>query len=329
MTDVGERNIVIYYICTGFSILIIFVTAFLILIYSKTKALHSYPCYFNIILSSVISIDNILRIIPFYDNDIESHSQTKPNKSFGCIFQGFTLALFDKFMLTTMTMYSTISFLGIVTFNFYKKNEKKIFISLTIISFVIPLVMAIVAIQNGVGVYDDVCYVKYTKDEDDDDQEEKDIERNIKLLKIIPDLIVTSILFLINLYFILHLLIHICRLISKCKEKDEIQKMINYYFHFWKFLANLILTIITFIMVILIIIGKFLSSDETISLCYIILSLFIVLFYTLNYRVLKEGKNILCCIKEDRIDDNDENIDDEIEIGNIKNDNLIGNTPDI
>jgi len=66
--NIGTRNIPIYYICTGFSILIIFVTAFLILVYWKTKALHSYPCYFNIILSLVIEIDNILRIIPFYDN---------------------------------------------------------------------------------------------------------------------------------------------------------------------------------------------------------------------------------------------------------------------
>ena len=329
MDNVGGRNIAIYYICTGFSILIIIVTAFLILVYSKTKALHSYPCYFNIILSLVISIDNILRIIPFYDNKIRSPSLTKPNDSFGCFFQGFALALFDKFMLTSMTMYSTISFLGIVTLNFYKKNEKKIFIILTTISFVIPLVMAIVAIQNGVGVYDDVCYVKYTKDKEDDDKGENDIERKIKLYKTIPDLIVTSILFLINLYFILHLLIHICKIISKCKENNEIQKMTNYYFHFWKFFTNLILTIITFIMVILIITGKFLSSNEAISLCYVILSLFIVLFYTLNYRVLKEGKKILCCIKEVSTDENDENNDDAIEISNISNKNLIGSALDL
>jgi hypothetical protein len=232
-------------------------------------------------------------------------------------------------MLTAMTMYSTISFLGIVTRNFYRKNEKKIFIILTIISFLIPLVMAIVAIQNGVGIYDDVCYVKYTKDKEDDVKGENHIERKINLYKTIPDFIVTSILFLINLYFILHLLIHICKLISKCKEKNEIQKTTNYYFHFWKFIANLILTIITFIMVILIIIGKFLSSDEAISLCYVILSLFIVLFYTLNYRVLKEGKNILCCIKEVSTDENDENNDEEIEIGNISNNNLIGDTLDL
>ena len=327
MGDIGKRDSVIYYICSGFSFLIVFVTAFLILIYSKTKALHSYPCYFNIILSSVISIDNILRIIPFYDKDKESSSGVEPKDSFGCKFQGFSLALFDKYMLTTMTMYSTISFLGIVTHNFYKKREKIIFILLTIISFVIPLVMAIAAIQNGVGIYDDVCYVKYTTD----DNEEKDPERKdkIKLFKTIPDLIVTSILFLINLYFILHLLFHICKLISKCKERDEIQKMTNYYFHFWKFFANLILTIITFITVILIITGNFLNSDEAISLCYVILSLFIVLFYTLNYRVLKEGKKILCCKKEDSSDDNDESIDEGIEIGNVRNENLIESTPDI
>ena len=313
--EAGKRNSLVYYICSGFSILIIFVTAFLIIVYSKTKSLHSYPCYFNIILSLVISLDNILRIIPFYDKE------SPPNQSIGCNFQGFALALFDKFMLTTMTMYSTISFLGIVTMNFYKKNEKIIFISLSIISFVIPLIMAIVAIQNGVSIYDDVCYVKYTKDKED----KEEVENKIKLRKTIPDLLVTSILFLINVYFILHLLTHICKLINECKAKEEIQKMTNYYFHFWKFIANLILTIITFVMVILIITGSFLSSDETISLCYVILSLFIVLFYTLNFRVLREGKKIFCFKKEINLVDNDEN-NDEIEISNFSEEQLIEDT---
>ena len=70
---------------------------------------------------------------------------------------------------------------------------------------------------------------------------------------------------------------------------------------------------------------KIFISDEAISLCYVILSLFIVLFYTLNLRVLKEGKNILCCRNEESTEDNgrDEDENEEIEIGYMNEKKLI------
>jgi len=102
--------------------------------------------------------------------------------------------------------------------------------------------------------------------------------------------------------------------------------MKNYYFHFWKFFISLILNIITFTMVIFIKLDKIFISDEAISLCYVILSLFIVLFYTLNLRVLKEGKNILCCRNEESTGDNggdeDDDEDEEIEIGYMSKEKL-------
>ena len=309
---IGTRNNLIYYICTGFSILIIFITAFLIIVYSKTKALHSYPCYFNIILCLVIEIDNILRIIPFYDNPNNYDENdiirlVKIGDSYGCFFQGYALAFFDRIMLTTMTMYSAISFLGLVIFDFYKKYEKKIFIFLIIISFLIPLIMIIAFIQNIVEQNDDVCQMTFYKDKNE-----------LNIIKFIFDLVFTCILFFINLYSLLHLLIYICKLINKYKEKNQIQRVENFYFHFWKFVANLILTIITFTFVIIIKLDKIDWSDETLSLIYIILSLFIVLFYTLNLRVLKEGKNILCCRNEETPEDNNNEEDEEIEISNFK-----------
>ena len=311
---IGTRNNIIYYICTGFSILIIFITAFLIIVYSKTKALHSYPCYFNIILCLVIEIDNILRIIPFYDNpnnydEKDTIRLVKIGDSYGCFFQGYALAFFDRIMLTTMTMYSAISFLGLVTFDFYKKYEKKIFIFLIIISFLIPLIMIIAFIQNIVEQNDDVCEMTFYEENEE-----------LIIIKFIFDLVFTCILFFINLYSLLHLLIYICKLINKYKEKNQIQRVENFYFHFWKFVANLILTIITFTFVIIIKLDleEIKWSDETLSLIYVILSLFIVLFYTLNLRVLKEGKNILCCRNEETSEDNNNEEDEEIEISNLK-----------
>ena len=146
------------------SIIVIF-TIFLIIIYAKTKELHSYPCYFNILLSSVISIDNVLRLIPTFE---DKNKDIDPNDKLACRFQGFNLALFDKFMLTTMTIYSIISFLGLVKYQFYKNNEKLLFIILIIIGFLISLFLAILFMLNGVTNYDDVCYVKAEKDDQGD-----------------------------------------------------------------------------------------------------------------------------------------------------------------
>ena len=87
--------------------------------------------------------------------------------------------------------------------------------------------------------------------------------------------------------------------------------------------------IITFTTVILIIIDKFLESNILKSLCYVVCSLFIVIIFTINSRILKEGKNILLCKKENKRNDlleenEDEEEDDNegIEFGNAKSDYL-------
>ena len=195
-------------ICYFFNTIITLITICLIFIYIKSKVLHSYPCYFNILLASVISLDNVLRLIPFYNRN----NNNSPNDSGGCKFQGFTLAFLDKFMLTTMTIYSIISFLGLVKFNFYKKYEKWIFIILIIIGFLISLIMAILFILNGVTSYDDVCYVR--------DQSE-DNEPDIKINKVVTDTTITFILFFINIYCIIRLLFYIHKIIRESEINIE------------------------------------------------------------------------------------------------------------
>jgi len=270
---------IVYPICFGFNILIVLVTTCLIIIYVKVKDLHSYPCYFNILLSVVISINNIARLINPGEN----------SDNIGCKIQGFILALFDKLMLTTMTIYSIVTYLGIVNLEFYKENEKRIFIISTILSILISLIIAILFLLNGVVIYDDVCYVRSSIDE---------TVRNLKVNKILIDIIVNSILLVINFYCILHLLIYVFRIMIESKKKNDQIRLKNYCFFFFKYLIIFILNNITFIMVILIIADKFFEEDELTSLFYIILSFFIVLFYTVNMRVLNEGKNIICCKKE-------------------------------
>ena len=96
-------------------------------------------------------------------------------------------------------------------------------------------------------------------------------------------------------------------------------------FHFYKFLFTFIVNSGTFVVVILIILNIIdFGCDEFVSLFYVILSLAIIIFYTINQSVLHEIKKILCCIKEDNSQSNNEDEDEEddeeraLEIGNVK-----------
>lgn len=284
---------IVYPICIGFNSLIILVTTCLIIIYVKVKDLHSYPCYFNILLSSVISINNISRLIR-----PKGESKIDIEMSAGCAIQAFILALFDKLMLTTMTIYSIVTFLGTLYIKFYKKYEKLIFISLILISFIISLILAILFVLNGVQYFDDICYVRLYPEEG----------KEIRFNKEIIDLIFTIIILVINFYCIIRLLI---KIISFIRETiNEVDKRKNYIRHFCKFLIIFILNNLTFGLVICII-KNYIEKDELKSLSYIILSLFVVLFYTLNTRVLYEGKKLICCQKDEEKDDNDEEKDED------------------
>ena len=307
-----------YIICYILSLIIVIITIFLIFIYAKTTELHSYPCYFNILLSTVISIDNILRLIPVYEDD---KKEENPNHKFLCKFQGFSLALLDKFMLSTITIFSIISYMGLVFYSTYIKTEKCLFIFSTITGFLISLILAIIFMLNGVDNNDDVCYVKSKRDNES--------EKELKVDKELIDLISTSILFTINLYCIIHTLFYIYKEIKERSYNGKDNRIKNYYSHFWKFVIILIVIIITFTTVILIIIDKFLESNILKSLCYVVCSLFIVIIFTINSRILKEGKNILLCKKEnkrnDLLEENEDEEEDDNEgreFGNAKSDYL-------
>ena len=136
----------------------------------------------------------------------------------------------------------------------------------------------------------------------------------------------TSILLLINIYCIGHTLYFIFREIKENKNDDRKKK--NYYYHFWKYLIDFILTFLTFLMVILIIADILDFPEVVIGFIYVMLSLLIVLFFTINSRILQEIKRLICCKREEKKLSNIEVEDDEdegIEISNIKNENLIAN----
>ncbi len=297
----GDHNWGIYGICIGFIALNIIISIFISFIYLKTKTFHSYPCYFNLILIGVIAIDNITRLFVGLEED-----------SIGCFIEASILVLFDKLMLTVMTVFSVLSFLGIVKLEFYQKNEKCIFISSISISFLISIILTILFMLNGTIRYDDICYAR----------NESDDQHEIKINKEVIDCIVTSVLFLINVICHIYLLIFLFQALRESKIKKNLRKM---SFHFYKFLFTFIVNSGTFVVVILIILNIIdFGCDEFVSLFYVILSLAIIIFYTINQSVLHEIKKILCCIKEDNSQSNNEDEDEEddeeraLEIGNVK-----------
>ena len=296
---IGNTNWGIYGICIGFIVLNTIISIFISFIYLKTKTFHSYPCYFNLILIGVIAIDNIARLFVGLEED-----------SIGCFIEASIMVLFDKLMLTVMTIFSVLSFLGIVKLEFYRQNEKCIFISSISTSFLISIILTIIFMLNGAVKYDDICYAR----------SESDDQHEIKLNKEHIDLIVTSVLFMINVICHIYLLIFIFQALRESKKKKNLRKM---SFHFYKYLITFIVNSGTFVVVILIILNKIdFGGDEFISLFYVLLSLAIIIFYTINQAVLSEIKKILCCIKEDNSQSNNEDEEDEeeraLEIGNVE-----------
>ena len=102
------------------SILNTLFSIFIIVVYVKSKFFHTYAFYFNILFTLVICIRNILRLI-----------QKTDEKNFFCYFQAFVLSTLDKFIQLQITCYSIINYIGMFKNQFFKNNQKKIFIFLT------------------------------------------------------------------------------------------------------------------------------------------------------------------------------------------------------
>ena len=118
------------------SIIIALFAIFLLIIYLLNEKFRSYPCYFNIIFTISITLDNLIRLIP--EGKGEVNDEKSGDKSFLCHIQAFSLTLFDKY-------------------------EKLIFIFLTIISFLISLITTLVFYLRGISNRSQYCYVE-TKD---------------------------------------------------------------------------------------------------------------------------------------------------------------------
>lgn len=275
------------------NIIISIFAIFLIIIYVVNKNFRSYPCYFNIIFSSTIALDNLIRLLPAGTGNGNNNEP----KTLACYIQAFNLTLFDKLILTLMTVYSIIAYLGSNHLHFYKSNEKLIFIALTVISIVISLITTILFSLGGISNRSEYCYVE--------------TKNNIK--KII-DTIITAFLFLINLFCIIVLLKQIQKIRKERQddtEYEEEKKSLNY--HFIRFIINLIVNCFTFAYV-LILINKILPFDNFVKdLLFIVFCLIVELFFVMsNTELMKEIKRIITCNQANEVESDNTIIPDRL-----------------
>ena len=270
-------TIFLYIICS----LITLFTIFLIIIYSISNILKSYPCYFNIYFCIIITLDNVIRIIP------AKKTESSEDPSISCQIQAIILTFFDKLFVSSITSYCIINYVIMLKTKLYSEYALRIYIILIVVSIIISIFLTALFFLAGISnsnLEDAVCYVK-TSDS----------------LKKLLDSIYTGILLFINLFCIIRILFTILKVIKDCEFKNNYQKKINMKRHFWRFFFDSFLIVITFIYVILLINKKLpFGSNHVKDIVYIILCLINELYFTLNAEFYKEMIRIITCNKIDK-----------------------------
>ena len=261
---------------------IVLFTLFLLFIYIKSDSFKSIPFYFNILFGFIITFDNVLRIIPVKDTE-----DTIENPTIWCKIQGFLLDFFDKLFIASITMYSLINYLIMVHPKLYEKRIKLFFVLISMIFIIISVVLTYLNYMEGMSqssLAHHICYPKTSTK-----------------LKMSSDSVYIGILFIANLYFIIHTLKKLFSLIRKKKKQNQKIRRKNLKCHFKRFIFHLLFSTITLVYLLLIV-NKILTIllPEIRDYIYIILCLITELFFTINQEFCRESMRILTCNKVDR-----------------------------
>jgi len=263
----------------------------IMIIYGKSKIFHSYPYYFNIFFILTIMLNNLIRLIPGREDENEFKTST------GCYIQGIILTVLDKLMLTQITSYSVIYYLGSFHSEVFEKHKMLIFLLLSEIGFAISMILATVFSFKGMSVNSQYCYVR-TRDN----------------TKYIVDTTITTLLWAVSLVCTLRLLINLVKIKKEVAVFNRKADSITY--HTCRFSFNLVFNVLIFLYVDLLINKKFNGwmVDWLKDFLYIFLSFVGEIFFTINSEVWKEAKRILTCKKlEVEVDDNGAFFDKEKE----------------
>ena len=243
--------------------LIILIVIYVVILYIKSKELHSYSSAYTLILSITILIDNILRLIPI-DED-----KNLPARYTQALF----LTSLDKYILLALTLQVFIIYLGIMKTNFYYTYKKQIFFITFFSALGSCFLISGLFLIKGIAFYGIYNYASDSKQ------------------KQIFDTIFNSVFLVLNTFFCIVIMINICI------RKEEIEKEVANE-NSERDLKRIIIIFIanTFIYVesFLIIYDKLPVPYNYIDLMYIITCLIINLVYTINKIVIKETKRIFC-----------------------------------
>ena len=272
------------------SVLISVAGILIMIIYGKSKIFHSYPYYFNIFFILTIMLNNLIRLLPGREDENEFKTST------GCYIQGIILTVLDKLMLTQITSYSVIYYLGSFHSEIFEKHKMLIFLLLSEIGFAISMILATVFSFKGMSVSSQYCYVR-TRDN----------------TKYIVDTIITTLLWATSVFCTLRLLINLVKIKKEVAVFNRKADSITY--HTCRFSFNLVFNVLIFLYVDLLINKKLTwMIDWLKDFIYIFLSFVGEIFFTINSEVWKESKRILTCKKlEVEADDNGAFFDKEKE----------------
>lgn len=291
---------IIYIICSA---IIAAFTIIMIIIYSRDEnfnidktnsekaKIQSYPRFFNIFFCCVITVDNLIRIIPKSFGVDPSNEKDQAN--FICGTQAFILCLTDKFLPGLMTIYSIMNYLSVFKGEFYKNNLFLIYLSLILGGFFISLTLTIIYFTYGVSYKDILCYI-HTRE----------------LFKIISDDIYTSILFIINLFCLINLIKKMHQLENKYQNSDKLIQKEKSKSFLRRFIIHLIINIIAFTYIFLLI-NKTFPKGSYKDLIYILICLIVELFFTVQRPLYKAFMRILTCNKIEKFKEINKVTEDE------------------
>jgi hypothetical protein len=252
------------YVLNGFMILI---GIYLVFLFIKSKALHTFSCYNILIMCFTILLDNIIRIIPVHSLPESAHYT-----------QAFFLVFFDKMIMVILSMQIIVVYIGIMRTESYEKNEKKIFIFGTIICVAISAILTtIFIVVHGITSDEDSELYYYCEGGE---------------TKKIIDSIFNGILLCINFFCSAVVLAHYIKL-KKIAESGAIEDL-GYKQKCIRFLILFFINILIIIEQYLIIYDLLFEWDLNIDLVYLISCLIIDLGYSINSIVIKETLRIIC-----------------------------------
>ena len=245
------------------NILMIIIGCYLFFLYIKSKEFHTYSCYNLIVMSLIITLDNIIRLLPIKDLPTFFH-----------YLQAFLLVFFDKMILTVLSMQIIIIYIGIIFTDIYFHNEKKIFI----IGFLVCI---------GVSAILTTLFITVS--------EEKIVDYNYFYCssdwngKRVLDTILNAILICINFFCTVVILAYYSKK-KKAAEEGAIEDL-GYKRQFIRFLILLFINVLMVVESYLIIYDVIVNYTD---LIYLISCLIVDLGYSINYTVIKVTSYIFC-----------------------------------